>query len=238
MDNSIFNFGPMFNINRRRFLQSAAASTALAALPSLGAEALEIVGGRTRRVGLIGAGWYGPSDLWRLIQVAPVEVVALCDPDKNMLKSAVEIASQRQKSHAKPPTYNDYRQMLKEHEFDIVLVGSPDHWHALHAIAAIEAGADVYLQKPISVDVHEGEAILAAARKHRARRANRHAAQKYAALDRREKAGCRCGPVGESRPRGNVLLFPHASQRKSVGRAGARFSRLRNVDRAGAAAAL
>jgi predicted dehydrogenase len=47
-----------------------------------------------------------------------------------------------------------------------VLIGSPDHWHALQAIAAIEAGADVYLQKPISVDVLEGEAILAAARKH------------------------------------------------------------------------
>jgi predicted dehydrogenase len=160
-------FAPViFNINRRRFLQSAAASAAFAALPSLGADALEVAIGKTRRVGLIGAGWYGPSDLWRLIQVAPVEVVALCDPDKNMLKSAVEIASQRQKSHNKPPTYNDYRQMLKEHEFDIVLIGSPDHWHALHAIAAIEEGADVYLQKPISVDVLEGEAILAAARKH------------------------------------------------------------------------
>jgi predicted dehydrogenase len=165
MNNSVFKAAP-FNINRRRFLQTAAASTAMAALPSLGADALEIAGGKTRRVGLIGAGWYGPSDLWRLIQVAPVEVVAICDPDKNMLKSAVEIASQRQKSHAKPRTYNDYREMLKEHEFDIVLVGSPDHWHALHAIAAIEAGADVYLQKPISVDVLEGEAILAAARKH------------------------------------------------------------------------
>jgi predicted dehydrogenase len=165
MNNSNFNAAP-YNINRRRFLQTAAGSTALAALPSLGAEALEIAGGKTRRVGLIGAGWYGPSDLWRLIQVAPVEVIAICDPDKNMLKSAVEIASQRQKSHAKPRTYNDYREMLKQHEFDIVLVGSPDHWHALHAIAAIEAGADVYLQKPISVDVLEGEAILAAARKH------------------------------------------------------------------------
>jgi predicted dehydrogenase len=164
MNNSTFN-AATFNINRRRFLQTAAASTALAALPSLGAGALEVAG-KTRRVGLIGAGWYGPSDLWRLIQVAPVEVVAISDPDKNMLKSAVEIASERQKSKAKPQTYNDYRDMLKEHEFDIMLIGSPDHWHALHAISAIEAGADVYLQKPISVDVHEGEAILAAARKH------------------------------------------------------------------------
>jgi predicted dehydrogenase len=158
--------GP-FNINRRRFLETSAASTALAALPALGADAIEIANGKTRRVGLIGAGWYGPSDLWRLIQVAPVEVVALADPDKHMLESAVQIASQRQKSHNKPRTYNDYTEMLKRHELDIVLIASPDHWHALHAIAAIEAGADLYLQKPISVDVLEGEAILAAARKHK-----------------------------------------------------------------------
>ncbi len=84
-----------------------------------------------------------------------------------MLRSAVEIASQRQKSHNKPSAYGDYRKMLNEHDLDIVLIGSPDHWHALHAIAAMEAGADVYLQKPISVDVLEGEAILAAARQHK-----------------------------------------------------------------------
>jgi hypothetical protein len=164
--NSSFRPDAPFNINRRHFLQTASAAAALAALPALGADALDVVNGKARRVGLIGAGWYGPSDLWRLIQVAPTEVVAICDPDQNMLRSAVEIASQRQKSHNKPRTYGDYRDMLKEHELDIVLVGSPDHWHALHAIAAIESGADVYLQKPISVDVLEGEAILAAARKH------------------------------------------------------------------------
>lgn len=165
MNTADFLAGATFNVNRRRFLNTAAATTALAALPALGADALEIAAGKPRRVGLIGSGWYGPSDLWRLIQVTPVEVVALCDPDQHMLASAVEIAGQRQKSHNKPGAYNDYRQMLKEHEFDVVLVGSPDHWHALHAIAAMEAGADVYLQKPISVDVLEGEAILAAARR-------------------------------------------------------------------------
>lgn len=157
---------PILHPNRRRFLQTAAATTALASLPALGADALKFDQSKTRRVGLIGCGWYGPSDLWRLIQVAPVEVIALCDPDQHMLASAVKIAQERQPSHNKPQTYNDYRQMLREHELDIVLIGSPDHWHALQAIAAIEAGADVYLQKPISVDVLEGEAILAAARKH------------------------------------------------------------------------
>jgi predicted dehydrogenase len=155
-----------FRVSRRHFLRSSAALSALAALPSWGPAAVDLVHAKPRRVGLIGCGWYGKSDLWRLVQVAPVEIVALCDPDKKMLAGAVDIASQRQKSKKRPPTYTDYRQMLKEHAFDSVLVGSPDHWHALHAIAAIEAGADVYLQKPVSVDVREGAAILAAARQH------------------------------------------------------------------------
>ena len=149
-----------FNISRRRFLQTSAASLALSAL---GADALDITG-KPRRVALIGAGWYGKSDLWRLVQVAPVEIVGIADPDKNMLAGAVEIAQQRQKSKKAPPIFADYRELLKEKP-DIVLVGSPDHWHALHCIAALEAGADVYCQKPISRDVREGEAMLDAARK-------------------------------------------------------------------------
>ena len=159
--------GASFNISRRQFLQTASAATALAALPTLGADALNITSGKPKRVGLIGAGWYGKSDLWRLIQVAPVEVVSICDVDKQMLAAAVEIASQRQKSKKKPRTYTDYREMLGEKDLDIVLVGSPDHWHALQAITAIESGADVYCQKPISRDVLEGEAMLDAARKHK-----------------------------------------------------------------------
>jgi len=151
------------NVSRRRFLQTASAALAFS---SLGVYGLDLVHRKTRRVGLIGAGWYGKSDLWRLVQVAPVEIAAICDPDQQMLAGAQKIASERQPSGKTPQGYADYRDMLREHELDIVIVGSPDHWHALHAIAAMEAGADVYLQKPISVDVLEGEAILAAARRH------------------------------------------------------------------------
>lgn len=154
---------PSFRVNRRRFLQTASGGLAYAAL---GAYGLDLVHRRPRRVGLIGAGWYGKSDLWRLVQVAPVDIVAICDPDRNMVAGAQAIAKERQKSGQTPAGYADYREMLKQHELDIVIVGSPDHWHALHALAAIEAGADVYLQKPVSTDVIEGEAVLAAARKH------------------------------------------------------------------------
>ena len=152
------------NINRRQFLKSSSASLALTALGPMG---LEIAFKKEAyRVGLIGSGWYGKSDLFRLIQVAPVEVVSLCDVDKNMLTHAADLVSQRQKSGKTPRMYSDYRKMLAEKDLDLVLIGSPDHWHALQCIDAIKAGAHVYVQKPISVDVMEGEAMLAAARKY------------------------------------------------------------------------
>ena len=122
---------------------------------------------RKPRVGLIGCGWYGKCDLLRLIQVAPVEVVSLCDVDRRMLGEAAAIVSERQASKRMPRTYGDYRDMLKEKDLDMVLIATPDHWYALPMIAAVEAGADVYVQKPISVDVAEGQAMVAAARKHK-----------------------------------------------------------------------
>ena len=154
----------LFHINRRKFLQTSSAALALSAF---GLPGLDLIFPQTNyRVGLIGTGWYGKSDLFRLIQVSPVEVVALCDVDKNMLSEAATLVSQRQKSGKKPRTYGDYRKMLAGEELDIVLIGTPDHWHALQMIEAVKAGAHVYVQKPISVDVVEGEAMLAAARKY------------------------------------------------------------------------
>ncbi|CCH53129.1 oxidoreductase domain protein [Fibrisoma limi BUZ 3] len=152
-----------FLINRRQFIQGASASLALS---SLGATAMPFTQAKTYRVGLIGTGWYGKSDLFRLIQVAPVEVVALCDVDKNILDAAGKLVSERQKSGKVPKLYGDYRKMLAENKMDIVLIGTPDHWHALQTIDALKAGNHVYVQKPISVDVMEGEAMVAAARKY------------------------------------------------------------------------
>ncbi len=150
-------------MNRRAFLQAGAAGLAWS---SLGDHAWALVGREPKRVGLIGSGWYGKADLWRLVQVAPIEIVSLCDVDKKMLAEAAEIAASRQASKKKPRTYTDFRAMLAEKDLDIVLIATPDHWHALAMIAAVEAGADVYCQKPISVDVVEGQAMVAAARKH------------------------------------------------------------------------
>ena len=149
-------------MNRRHFLRTTAAGLAFAALPNPAAEII----GEKKRVGLIGTGWYGKSDLLRLVQVAPVEVVSLCDVDKKMLAEAADLVASRQLSKKTPRTYSDYRLMLKERDLDAVLIATPDHWHALTMIEAVRSGCDVYVQKPTSVDVVESFAMLAEARKH------------------------------------------------------------------------
>jgi predicted dehydrogenase len=151
-------------MNRRDFLQ--ASSGAALAFSIGGKHSSGFASRAAKRVGLIGCGWYGKADLLRLIQVSPVEVVSLCDVDKKMLADAALTVAGRQASKKTPRTYADYREMLKEKDLDIVLIATPDHWHALPMIAAVEAGADIYVQKPISIDVSEGKAMLAAARKH------------------------------------------------------------------------
>jgi predicted dehydrogenase len=151
-------------MDRREFLKAGAAGLAF----SVSGNYTPLFGGqKSKRVGLIGCGWYGKSALFRLLQIAPVEVVSLCDVDSKMLAEAAEMVAARQASKKKPRTYGDYREMLKREELDIVHIATPDHWHALAMIAAVKAGADVYVEKPISVDVVEGQAMLAAARKYK-----------------------------------------------------------------------
>ena len=151
-------------INRRHFLRTAAVAAPfiLSGRPAFADE----FGEMKKRVGLIGTGWYGKADLMRLIQVAPVEVVSLCDVDSVMLQAAGDLTASRQLSKKMPRLYKDYREMLKEKDLDMVLIATPDHWHALPMIDAVKAGADVYVQKPTGVDVVESAAMVAAARKY------------------------------------------------------------------------
>jgi predicted dehydrogenase len=148
----------MFYINRRNFLKSAIASVAFTHYGALGHDLVNP--SKPYKVGLIGCGWYGKSDLIRLLQVVPCSVEALCDVDSNMLLEASNWVQKRNPLDKKPELYRDYRDLLAKHELDIVLIGTPDHWHALQGIAAMKAGANVYLQKPISLDVLEGEALV------------------------------------------------------------------------------
>jgi hypothetical protein len=123
-------------IHRRNFLKAATAGVSLStvagassAAPAFSRSYGEIETydkSKKRRVGLIGTGWYGKSDLFRLIQIAPVEVVSLCDVDSRMLAAAADVTATRQASGKKPRTYSDYRKMLAEKDLDLVLIATPD----------------------------------------------------------------------------------------------------------------
>ena len=110
-------------VNRREFLGNTLGGTLAAS-----AYAQE----KKRRVGLIGCGWYGKSDLLRLIQVAPVEVVSLCDVDKTHARARPPTWwPTRQASKKKPRTVPRLSRDAEQKDLDIVLIGTPDHWHAL-----------------------------------------------------------------------------------------------------------
>ena len=149
-------------MTRRKFLETSALAAAAATYvpTTFAAEP------KAKRVALIGTGWYGKADLWRLTQVSPVEIVSLCDVDRNLLNDCADTAAQKQKSGRRPRTYSDYRKLLAEKDIDICLIATPDHWHALPMIAAVKSGCDVYVQKPTGVDIVESQAMLAAARKY------------------------------------------------------------------------
>ncbi len=151
-------------MDRRKFMQGSIAAMAVSAANRYAVEAADLP---PKRVGLIGCGWYGKSDIFRLVQIAPVEIVSLCDVDRKMMADCADMAAARQASKRKPRMFTDYREMLREKDLDLVEIATPDHWHALPMIEAVKAGADLYLQKPISVDVVEGQAMLAAARKYK-----------------------------------------------------------------------
>jgi predicted dehydrogenase len=152
-------------MNRRQFLKAASAAFAFSTLPTLHSFSSDFIDMK-KRVAIIGPGWYGKVDLFRMIQVAPVEVVSVCDVDSVMANDAADQIAGRQLSGKRPRIYSDYRKLLKEKDFDIVLIDTPDHWHALPMIEAVQGGADVWVQKPTGVDVVESQAMVAAARKY------------------------------------------------------------------------
>src|SRR5437868_13459295 len=110
-------------MHRRDFLLTSAGVASLAAIQPRAFAAAE---GKPLRVALIGCGWYGKTDLFHLIQVAPVEVVALCDVDSKMVEHAAELVATRQRSRKKPHIFGDYRKLLSEEKPEVVLVGTPD----------------------------------------------------------------------------------------------------------------
>lgn len=118
--------------------------------------------GKKYRTALIGSGWWGMNILKEAMAAGNVKVVALCDVDRDKLEIAAEEVEDL--SGDAPKTYTDFRELLEKHEIDIAIVATPDHWHALNTIAAIEAGAHIFVEKPTGHTVLESRAMLRAAR--------------------------------------------------------------------------
>ncbi len=145
------------NLTRRDFLKlSAAASLAGSGAPWVRAQPSRY------RTALIGTGWWGMNILGEAMGSRQCQVVGLCDVDQRFLKPAAEKVTQA--SGDQPRTYRDYRELLQREKPGIVIVATPDHWHPLITIAAVEAGAHVYVEKPIAHTIREGRAMVRAAR--------------------------------------------------------------------------
>jgi predicted dehydrogenase len=143
-------------MNRRDFGRGLAATGVATALSRA-----RIAGANDRiGVGLIGHGGKGTA-LWRNFLLEPdVNPVAVADVYQPFLEKGVAAAQNQ------PKAYKDFRQLLENKDVDAVIVATPDHWHALQMMAACRAGKDVYVEKPLALTVHEGRAMVTAARKH------------------------------------------------------------------------
>lgn len=149
----------MSRISRRDFTK--ASLVAAAATMTTPASAKRVAGANDRvRVGFIGLGNRGDQVLSAFLEHKDCEVAAVCD----LNKAYREYAASRIENH--PDQYSEYRKLLDRKDLDAVVVATPDHWHALQMIHTCQSGKDVYVEKPASVSVHEGRAMVKAAREH------------------------------------------------------------------------
>jgi hypothetical protein len=149
--------------SRREFLKTAA-SVALVVptfIPShvLGRDGATPPSERIR-LGIIGCGHMGQANLGNCVQYPDVVVTAACDVDENRL----EVVLERHKTTCKG--FHDYRELLQHKDLDAVIISTLPHWHCLQAIAACEAGKDIYLQKPMTLHLAESFAVRNAVNKH------------------------------------------------------------------------
>lgn len=142
--------------NRRLFLSTTALG--LASSPYIVAQARD----RKYKTVLIGTGWWGMNILGEAMMSGRCHVTALCDVDTRQLHPAVDQVEA--KTGTRPKAYGDFRELLAKERPDICIVATPDHWHPLITIAAVEIGAHVYVEKPISHTILEGRAMVKAAR--------------------------------------------------------------------------
>ncbi|MEJ2649553.1 MAG: Gfo/Idh/MocA family oxidoreductase [Sedimentisphaerales bacterium] len=168
----------MSNTSRRRFLQnslktSAAAVVALNGFPSIVPSTVFGQNSPSNRIniGAIGNGRISRShDMPGVWKYDTAQIMAVCDLDKNRAKDGEALVNRQYTnrlgtSFSGVNVYNDYRELLQNKDVDAVLISVPDHWHAIIGIHAVEAGKDVYLQKPASLTIAEGRALSNAVHK-------------------------------------------------------------------------
>jgi predicted dehydrogenase len=152
--------------HRRHFLKQGSAFLAGATLLSaLDNRAFAILKRHTAdqvniaAIGINGMGW---ANVTSALKQPGVNLVALCDVDKNVLDNRLKDLAKMNVDASKVKTYNDYRKLLEQKDIDAVIIGTPDHWHALIMMHACEAGKDVYVEKPVGNSIAECRAMVAA----------------------------------------------------------------------------
>jgi predicted dehydrogenase len=150
-------------ITRRDFIRRTAITTAGAGLAVAAMGVPEKVSAANDKVmvGVIGTGRMGRGDLEDFAKQPEAEIAAVCDVFGPNLEAGLKA------SDGKAKTCKDFREILDRKDIDVVIVGTPDHWHALMAVEACKAGKDVYVEKPISTTVEEGRRMVEAARKYK-----------------------------------------------------------------------
>ncbi|MFO1500289.1 MAG: Gfo/Idh/MocA family oxidoreductase [Verrucomicrobiota bacterium] len=151
-------------ISRRRFLQSSSLTLPLVAGLSLPASLRSAGANEQVRVGLIGCGGMGKGDLATFFLNPEVECPVICDVDDKQLAEGIKLV--QDKRGKTPATVKDFRRVLERKDVDVLLVATPDHWHALPTVLGCQAEKDIYVEKPLATSIAEGRAMLEAARRH------------------------------------------------------------------------
>ncbi len=153
------------SISRREFLKgSSVAATAVAFAPIIVPSSVFGANAPSNHItiGSIGLGGMGTSDMKGFKGNPDAEVVAVCDVDAGHRREACKVAGLDPKS-----SYNDFRELLVRDDIDAVVVATPDHWHVPISIAAVRAGKDVYCEKPLTLTIAEGRALVDEVRRYR-----------------------------------------------------------------------
>jgi len=161
----------MTHLTRRQFLTTSTAATALvpsmlaaASLPSQSATG-KVLGANDRiRLGVIGCGGMGRGNLATFLGNPEVDCAVICDVDDAQLAQGVELVEKHRQR--RPDTVTDFRRVLDRADVDVLVISTPDHWHALPTVLGCQAGKDIYVEKPLANTVAEGRAMLEAARRH------------------------------------------------------------------------